>query len=102
MFFIKVIEIIDLLQFIFDILVFPVFCFLYSVGCEPGSYFNPESDKCELCPIGTYNDGSQITECMSCPPHTSTSTNGSESSDDCIGESLLPGIYRMPPIAVFS
>ena len=85
----------------FDILDCPVFWFLYPVGCESGSYFNLESDKCELCSIGTYNDGSQITECMSCPPHTTTSTTGSKSSDDCIGESLC-GNYRIPPAYVFT
>lgn len=44
------------------------------------------SFKCTKCPIGTYMDHDSATECIACPPGTSTQYVGTQSSDLCLGK----------------
>jgi hypothetical protein len=55
-----------------------------------GSYQNYILNKCVPCPKGTYQDVDGKTQCISCPPLTSTRKNvGGKSGSDCKGTVAL-------------
>ncbi|KAK7452812.1 hypothetical protein BaRGS_00039696, partial [Batillaria attramentaria] len=69
-------------------------CFL---NCPAGKQYNPETDKCETCPIGYYNDDIDPARytCLMCPETFITPNAGAVSERDCnIKNCSLPGQYR--------
>ena len=57
--------------------------------CQPGSYLNSTLNECDLCPRGYYQDESQQTGCIECPPDTSTKSEGSANSEECTNRFVL-------------
>lgn len=51
--------------------------------CAAGSYRNPVSSQCDLCPIGTYSDDKDAQSCKPCPVGKTTSKKGSMSASEC-------------------
>jgi hypothetical protein len=57
------------------------------LACPAGRKINSTEDGCEDCPVGTYQDQPYQSQCIDCPPNTSTrntaSTNISQCEDAC-------------------
>ena len=71
-----------------SVMILLIFIIIILVGCESGSYFNYSTSTCDTCPIGTYNDGSIIDDCIQCPAKTTTARDGSKSEEQCIGNCI--------------
>lgn len=57
------------------------------IRCHAGEYLTNTSDGqylCEQCPTGRYQPQEDQTECIACPPDTSTQSKGARSIDKCI------------------
>ena len=55
-----------------------------SVECTSG-YFE-DDEKCEECPIGTYQPLKEQTECTACVAPKTTLSTASNEETDCVGE----------------
>uniref|UniRef100_A0A0N4ZHL7 Delta-like protein n=1 Tax=Parastrongyloides trichosuri TaxID=131310 RepID=A0A0N4ZHL7_PARTI len=62
------------------------------VPCSPGTAFNIKTNKCEYCPIGTYQSREGELSCVQCPDTTTTIGIGSVTPDEC-KPSCEPGHY---------
>ncbi|KAL5007432.1 hypothetical protein ScPMuIL_016238 [Solemya velum] len=60
--------------------------------CSNGTY-QIEPGTCQECPIGTYQPLESQTNCIMCPPPTTTRNIGSTSEQECIGE-CTKGTYQ--------
>lgn len=58
--------------------------------CLTGNYLNATTNKCVPCGQGFYQDEQQQTECIRCPPDTSTKSLGSKSKKDCTNKCQVP------------
>ncbi|XP_059167128.1 proprotein convertase subtilisin/kexin type 5-like [Physella acuta] len=61
--------------------------------CPPGTQLNSSINQCDLCPRGTYRDGTLQDQCKSCPTNATTLKEGSESSDSCNIPLCQPGQF---------
>ncbi|KAK3760498.1 hypothetical protein RRG08_022784, partial [Elysia crispata] len=52
-------------------------------SCRPGSYYNSQTRRCEVCPPGQYQAMSGHSSCSSCPPGLSTRTSGETQVSAC-------------------
>ena len=68
-------------------------CYPLPEVCQPGQYSNNSISPCNLCPRGTYQPDSAATSCVSCPDGTSTATDGTTNSSQCIGQSTKLELY---------
>jgi len=59
--------------------------------CTPGNYLNATLNSCTPCPRGYYQDESQQTECIECPPDTSTKNEGADDPTLCTNRCKVPG-----------
>ena len=57
-------------------------------ACRPGSYLDPTSGDCGLCPAGHYSDELSTLECKPCPRGQAATTAGSSRCTPC-----EPGYY---------
>jgi len=63
--------------------------------CVPGQYLNANDNECRKCPVGQYQPEAQQTECIDCPPNSSTvegdpATNiGATSSSQCSNQCMV-------------
>jgi len=63
--------------------------------CVPGQYLSANDNECRKCPVGQYQPEAQQTECIDCPPNSSTvegdpSTNiGATSSSQCSNQCMV-------------
>ena len=57
-------------------------------ACRPGSYLDPTSGDCGLCPAGHYSDELSTLECKPCPGGQAATTAGSSRCTPC-----EPGYY---------
>lgn len=60
--------------------------------CLPGTYSSTGLATCEACPIGSYQPLPYQTLCLSCPPLTTTWTEGTIHIEEC-KEQCIPGSY---------
>ena len=60
------------------------FCVLLSVPCMKGSFYDTTTDKCQVCPIGTYQDEFGQLNCKQCPSLYSTLFSGQRNVTGCI------------------
>ena len=60
---------------------------LLSVNCARGTYMNPSSGSCELCPRGQYTDHEKQVRCQSCDLGYTTEFPGASSSSHCYSKS---------------
>ena len=60
---------------------------LLSVNCARGTYMNPSSGSCELCPQGQYTDHEKQVRCQSCDLGYTTEFSGASSSSHCYSKS---------------
>lgn len=58
--------------------------------CPRGTYHNINTNTCQSCPLGSYNDQLGLTECVQCPDNYSTRKAGSKQYSDC-KEQCPPG-----------
>jgi len=64
--------------------------------CVPGQYLNATNNQCQACPVGTYQPEAQQTQCIDCPPNTSTggvdsaSNVGATSERQCSNRCMVP------------
>ena len=76
-----------------DVAVNFTFLCLYFVSeetCNPGEKFNPLTESCDPCEIGTYQSVSDslVEQCEPCGPALSTRTTGAVSQSQCEGKAL--------------
>ena len=76
-----------------DVMVNFTFLCLYFVSeetCNPGEKFNPLTESCDLCEIGTYQSVSDtlVEQCESCGPGLSTRTTGAVIQSQCEGKAI--------------
>ena len=56
--------------------------------CTKGSYYDFDTNECELCPMGMYMDEYAATRCCKpCPAGTTTAAEGTQYKGACSGES---------------
>ena len=60
-------------------------CIFFAASCPAGQFSN-QLDQCESCPFGRYTDLPDQISCQVCPLFLNTSSVGSTSLDDCLGE----------------
>ena len=54
------------------------------IGCNYGQYWDPSSDSCFVCPIGTYSDTLSTDEsCTPCSDGQTTTGEGSNGLNEC-------------------
>jgi len=51
--------------------------------CSPGNYLNASINACTKCNTGFYQPEQQQTECLPCPPNTSTKRTGAVAKEEC-------------------
>lgn len=56
----------------------------FSAGCSRGSWFDVNSQTCEYCPMGSYQELSGKLSCDLCPNGYTTLITGSKDRNDCI------------------
>ena len=62
----------------------------FSAVCNPGYYSTIHGvEPCVECPMDTYQDNEQRTQCHACPVGTHTASTGSTSLEDCLCEYFL-------------
>ena len=63
--------------------------------CVPGQYLNANDNECRKCPVGQYQPEAQQTECIDCPPNSSTvegdssSNIGATSASQCSNQCMV-------------
>lgn len=63
------------------------------VNCGEGYFHNTETDLCEPCSVGTFNENEKQTSCESCDPGQTTLTTGSTGMQACYSEFKLSHDY---------
>ena len=58
--------------------------YLFSVGCEPGTFSESGFQPCEPCPLGTYQSDKGRTSCISCGKGVPTRKRQASSFHDCV------------------
>lgn len=51
--------------------------------CEPGTYIDKNTGKCEECDVSSYSDDRNLFECKSCPENTLSFLKGAKTEDQC-------------------
>ncbi|XP_048248139.1 uncharacterized protein LOC124151774 isoform X1 [Haliotis rufescens] len=75
--------------------------------CRAGHFYHSVAGRCELCPLGEYQNEAGQTSCKSCPPGQSTEATGTIDPEDCaylcrLGEELgVTGKCQPCPIGSF-
>ncbi|XP_047124114.1 uncharacterized protein LOC101237974 isoform X1 [Hydra vulgaris] len=64
----------------------------YCAVCPRGSAYNSSSKKCELCPVGSYQDQYGKVECETCPRGSTTKQIGARFEKECLTQ-CKPGYY---------
>ncbi|XP_022105682.1 sushi, von Willebrand factor type A, EGF and pentraxin domain-containing protein 1-like isoform X2 [Acanthaster planci] len=58
----------------------------YCTACSCGTWYNQESEECDYCPRGSYQDQQAAESCVECPPGTTTADEGAKNSSSCVEE----------------
>lgn len=70
--------------------------------CNPGYYStNYGVEPCVECPMDTYQDNEQRTQCHACPVGTHTASTGSTSPEDCLSPVLITEIIPSQDYATY-
>ncbi|CAH1793745.1 unnamed protein product [Owenia fusiformis] len=70
------------------------------IPCPAGLFYDVESEKCVLCPMGQYQPDQGMTECIACPNDTWTETEGVSLESECLATCNIQGMWsstRLPP-----
>ena len=57
--------------------------FRFPVSCTAGTYYDPTTQSCIDCAIGTYQNNTQQTSCVSCPTGQTTARTAAIDVADC-------------------
>ncbi|XGW24491.1 hypothetical protein V3C99_006145 [Haemonchus contortus] len=72
--------------------------------CDAGEFYDDETKKCQLCPLGTYQEKPGGAACLPCPSDSTTSITGAKNATDCsvkcdAGEELVADSTNCVPCA---
>ncbi|XP_022105685.1 fibropellin-1-like isoform X2 [Acanthaster planci] len=55
----------------------------YCTACSSGTWYNQDSEDCDYCPRGSYQEQQAAESCIDCPPGTTTANEGAKNSSSC-------------------